>query len=251
MKNALEMTLSSRRRLTESAAKKQLETLFEFEGGLMRPDKCSRFEPIRTQFDASHLDKYVQGLAEPHGGFLYQKGKPVYMRGQMWNRSNSPDALFPSTLFSNYWTGQFDGNWARQVGMRTLEQFVFEMFDVTGSDFGLLTTEIDRKAKNVPADSFSYQGSDLGAGIPGLYWVNIFSEKLATWLKIGSLPSELASRTVLENGNMILKFCAEVEDCRDAKTLQKQRAAIEWIGSDRFFDLRSPERKLSVSTWES
>jgi len=142
------MTLSSRRSLTESVAKEQITALSEFAKGLVRPDKASELEPIKTPFDAADLTVPVQWLAKPHGQFLYRQGHPIHLAGEMWNRTLAPTSRFASPIFSNYWTGRFDGQWAVHVGMEKIEDFVSEMFRVTGSDFALLTTGTDRKAKN-------------------------------------------------------------------------------------------------------
>jgi hypothetical protein len=55
MKNELEMTLSSRRILTEPVAREQIIALSNFGDSLMCPDKCGEFEPIRTPFEPSAL----------------------------------------------------------------------------------------------------------------------------------------------------------------------------------------------------
>ncbi len=250
MKNELAMTLFSRRSLTESVAKEQITALSDFGGGLMRPDKCSEVEPIRTPFDPADISEPVRWLSQPHGEFFYRKGRPVHVSGQIWNRTHSATARFPSPLFSNYWTGQFDGKWATQVGIEKVEDFVCGMFQITGSDFGLLTTEVDQKAKNTDATSYSYQGLNLADGVPGLYWVNLFSDKLAGWLGLSEFPKELAVSKRLPGGGVSLKFCDSPEHCRDIDILQKQRAAIEWLGAQRFFDIRFPDRKLDTPDWD-
>ena len=175
MKNKLEMTLSSRRILTEQVAREQITALSNFGDGLMRPDKCGNAEPIRTPFDRSDIREPIRWLAEPQGNLFYRKGSPTHASGEMWNRTLPPTSRFPSPSFRNNWTGRFDGKWAVRVGIQKVEEFVSEMFQVTRSDFGLLTTEIDRMAKNTDAMSQSYQGQDLARGIPGLYWINLFS----------------------------------------------------------------------------
>lgn len=249
MKNELEMTLSSRRILTESVARQQIVALSDFSDGLMRPDKYSEFEPIRTPFDPAGMAEPIRQLAKTHGGFLYRKGRPVHVSGQMWNRTHPPNAPFPSPLFSNYWTSQFDGKWAGRVGTEKVEDFVSEMFRATGSDFGLLTTGVDRKAKNTDATSYSYKGFDLAYGVPGLYWINFFSQELADWLSISELPRELVEQRSFADGGVLLKFCDSPDHCRDLEVLQRQRVAIEWLGSDRFFDIRFPDRKLETPDW--
>jgi creatinine amidohydrolase/Fe(II)-dependent formamide hydrolase-like protein len=90
MKNELEMALSSRRSLAESVAREQITALTEFAYGLMRPDRASEFEPIKTPFDPADIRSPVQWLAKPHGEFLYRKGRPIHLSGEMWNRSLPP-----------------------------------------------------------------------------------------------------------------------------------------------------------------
>lgn len=243
------MRLFSRRPLTESVAKEQIMALSDFGGGLMRPDKCSEFEPIRTPFDPADISKPIRWLAKPHGEFFYRKGRPVYVTGEMWNLSHPPTARFPSPQFTNYWTGQFDGKWTHRIGVNKVEEFLAEMFRVTDSDFGLLTTEIDLRAKNRPANSYSYAGMDPATGVPGLYWINFFSADYAGWLGLDHFPKELAALTHLSNGAVSLKFSDSEDDCRSFETLQKQRVAIEWLGPDKFFDIRFPERKAKTPDW--
>jgi len=250
MKNELDMTLSSRRSLTESVAREQITALCDFGDGMMCPDKASKYEPIREPFDYTDISIPIRWLASGKD-FLYRKGKPVYVEGAMWNRTHPPGSRFPSPPFSNYWTGQFDGKWAARIGMEKVEAFVSEMFRVTGSDFGLLTTAIDRKAKNQGPMSYSYHGSDPESGIPGLYWVNFFSDYLAEWIGLATVPKEIATLKRLASGGWLLKFCESPDNCRDIDVLQKQRSAIEWLGSDKFFDIRFPDRKLSTPDWNS
>lgn len=249
MKNELEMTLSSRRVLSASSARQQIIALSDFNDGLMRPDKCGDAEPIRTLFDRSNISEPVRWLSETQGNFFYRKGRPAHVAGEMWNRTLPPTSRFTSPIYSNYWTGRFDGKWAVRVGIEKIEDFVSEMFQMTDADFGLLTTEIDRKAKNKDATSYSYQGFDLQSGIPGLYWINFFSRSYAEWLGVLDFPKELATSKRLPNNGVMLKFGDSPEQCRDIGILQKQRAAIEWLGADRFFDIRFPNRKLDTPDW--
>jgi hypothetical protein len=169
--------------------------------------------------------------------------------GEIWNLAHPSNARFPSPVFVNYWTGRFDGKWAARVGLENVEKFVFEMFRVTGSDFGFLTTDVDLKAKNTNAMSYSYQGLKLDAGIPGLYWMNFFSDGLAAWVGLNGLPRELAASNTLTRGGVVLECCQSPEQCRDIETLQKQKAAIEWLGADKFFDIRHPNRHLDTPNW--
>jgi hypothetical protein len=251
MKNELAMRLFSRRSLTESIAKEQIIALSDFGGGLMRPEKWNEFEPIRTPFDPSDISEPIRRLSKTGGGFFYRKGRPAYVGGAMWNLTRPQAARFPSPLFSNYWTGEFDGKWAVKVGIEKVEDFLSTMFRVTGSDFGFLTSEIDVNAKNQPAKNCSYKGLDPAVGVPGLYWINFFSNEYAGWLGLSDFPKELAPLKQLSESGVSLKFCESPDDCRSLEVLQKQRAAIEWLGPQRFFDIHFPDRKLDVPDWNN
>src|SRR5581483_11758359 len=250
MKNALEMVLLSRQPLTDSVARWQIRALSDFCGGLMRPDKCSEVDPVRTPFDPADISKPIEWLAQPFGKFFYQKGRPIHVSGQMWNLDRGPDSRFPSPLFTNYWTGQFDGKWAKKVGIEKITSFVSEMFRLTVSDFALLTSELDLKAKNTAPPIVSFSGLDPATGVPGLYWINLFSGAYAEWLGLEELPKELAVLEKLPGGGVLLKFCESPDECRSLEVLQKQRAAIEWLGPQRFFDNRFLDRKLDVPDWD-
>lgn len=124
------------------------------------------------------------------------------------------------------------------------------MFFISAADYAFVTTEEDTKAKNIIPPSFSYTGMDLEkTGIPGLYWINIFSEELAQWLDLEHFPKELAAVAPIGSGGFTLEFCESPDECRDADVLRRQQIAIEWLGQERFFDLRRPERKAVTPDW--
>ena len=97
------------------------------------------------------------------------------------------------------------------------------------------------KAKNTREPVSSYQGLTLDSGVPGLYWINLFGEGLAKWLGIHGFPKELAASKELAGGGISLEFCESPGEC-DIEVIQRQRTAIEWLGSEKFFDIRFPSR---------
>src|SRR5258708_35406856 len=121
MKNEVAMVLRSRRPLTASLAKEQITALSNFGDGLMRPDKCSESEPIRTPFDPADISEPIQWLAKPHGEFFYRKGNPAHVTGEMWNLTHSSTARFPSQRFTKKWTGRFDSKWPDRFGMERMD----------------------------------------------------------------------------------------------------------------------------------
>jgi hypothetical protein len=123
------------------------------------------------------------------------------------------------------------------------------MFRVTFFDFAFLTTEADLKAKNTNAAIYSYQGLNLECGVPGLYWINFFSDEFAERLGLWGLPEGLGRLKHVAGGGVSLKFCEAPDQCRDPETLQKQYAAIERLGTGKFFDIRFPDRQVETLDW--
>lgn len=269
MRNELAMRLFSRRPLTPHAAKDQIAALSNLCKGLMRPEKCSQFEPIRNPFNHSDIGEPIRWLSAPAGSFMYRKGRPTVVTGVMWNLS-SPDLSerdntgkpirrlyppFPPPAFVNYWTADFDGTWANRVGIEIIASFASAAFDVSGADFGLLTTLADLNAKNYlmiqegPVQSMSYKGLDPARGVPGLYWTNFFSREFAKWLGLGGLLEDLATMKSLAGGGTLLQFGESASDCGTPETLVGQRLAIEALGPQKFFDIRFPDRNLDAPNW--
>jgi hypothetical protein len=249
MKNELAMSLISRRPLTEELARDQITALNDFDGGLLRPDKWSEFEPIKTPFNIGEMIEPVKTLAKPHGSFSYRKGRPTVVTGTMWNLTHSPDARFPSPVFTNYWSGEIDGNWAAKGRLERVEAFVADMFHLTGADFGLLTPQIDLEAKNTTPMRSSFKGLTFDFGVPGLYWINFFSDELADWLDLASFPERLGTLKRLPRGGYLIKFCEDTSNALTVDVLHRQRVAIDWLGADKFFDIRLPDRAVTLPDW--
>jgi|SRR6185312_1111583 len=251
MKNELAMSLISRQPLTEELARKQITALCEFDEGLVRPDKWDQYEPIKTPFNAGEINEPVRLLAEPQGRFFYRSGRPIVVDGGMWNLALPLDCRFPSPRFTNYWTGGIDGKWAAKGRLDRIEVFVSEMFQLTGADFGLLTPRSDIQAKNSTPMRPSYKGLTFESGVPGLYWINFFSDELADWLDLANFPERLGTLKRLPRGGYSITFCENPGDAVTGDVLQRQRVAIDWIGADKFFDIRSPDRIVNLPDWAS
>lgn len=267
MKDQMAIRLFSRQELVEEIAERQIAVLSNGGAGLMRPDKCSRFEPIRTLFDPSKIDEAVTWLSAPAGRFMYRKGRPANLTGVMWNRSNPElwerstrgkpiqrmSPKFPPPLFINYWTADFDSKWAVSIGLQKIIDLAVGMFEESGSDFGILTTLADLNAKNIDrsetAASISYQGLEPAHGLPGLYWINLFSAPLASWLKLRTIPTNLAKMKSLGRSGVLLQFGTSPSECRSNEVLEQQQDVIAQLGPKRFFDIRSSSRKLEAPPW--
>ena len=132
MKNELEMKLFSRHTLTEPTARRQITALSDFGGGLMRPDKWGKAEPIRAPFDPADISAPIQWLIEPHGEFFYRKGRPAHVSGEMWGTGPiHPPLASHHHCLPIIGLGDAMAKWATRIGIGKVEEFVCEMFRVT------------------------------------------------------------------------------------------------------------------------
>jgi len=258
MKNAIAMRLFSRRVLTPQASADQISMLSRFGSGVFCPDLYGSHEPLRTPFDRDDIQEPVLGLSKPHGVFLCKKGRPLQVRGAIWNLYSSPRLLRddsgsyisskPAPTFCTHWTFEFDSRLVRKVDIETATKFAEEMFDCSGSDFGFVTTLEDLESKNY-LHKVTRCGLDPAEGVPGLYWMNMFSAEYARWLRVEQLPPDVAHIHSFGRESVAIKFGTNVENVSMAKTLLLQEKAIGILGRNRFFDITAPERKLEVPEW--
>jgi hypothetical protein len=263
MKNPLVMDLYSAKPWTPDFAREQIGALSNFEDGLVRPDTCDTAEPVRDRFDPADIEEPVRWLSIPGIAFVFRKGKPTRVAGEinnrlrreLWtideNRKRIPlKPKFPPPLFTCRWMVWFDGAWSRKVGYTKLKAFAVEMFRASHAQFGFLTTEEDHKAKNFLVTRQGeltherFVGTDPEHGIPGLYWVTLFGDELTEWLgreKLGAGPGNVEP---LAGNGTLLQFGGSPETCRSPEVLAQQRHMIERIGDERFFDIKSPGRPL-------
>jgi hypothetical protein len=260
MKPELAMRLFSRQTLTSPQAERQINALGSFRNGLFCPDKCSAFEPISNGFTPPNITEPVRWLSRPSGTFMYRQKSPAKVTGVMWNLSR-PDLCdtdksgrrtklaprHPQRLFSNYWTADFDGLWVKKVGLDTTLSFVSEMFAVSGSDFGLFTALEDLNRKNYlvrqvgNGQAMSYEGLDPAHGVPGLYWITLFSRSFASWLGIRKSITSSGLISEIPAGFM-LRFSETPDSCQSEETLNVQKCLISELGERRFFDIHRPLR---------
>lgn len=258
MKTEIAMRLFSTRIITPEVASEQINALSDFEHGLFRPEKFGEVEPLRKVFDPTNLAEAVQSLGKPHGTFIYKQGRPARILGIIWNLYSASRMLddhsggfvpsHPHPLFCSHWTFDFDGKWVNRVGLDKVVRFSEAMFDLSGADFGFLTSLDDLTAKNY-VKGVERQGLDPALGVPGLYWLNLFSARYGEWLGLDRLPTEIGHKHRGANEGLVLQFGASPDMCRDLNVLETEHQAIEFLGEHRFFDIRRPNRKLDAPDW--
>lgn len=263
MKNELVIELFSDRQLTHQVARNQITTLSTFANGLFRPDRCDVYEPIREPFELTNIDRPVSWLTRPTGQFMYKKGKPAHILGWISNRVPGEVWVSEGTgkpahrvenrqtpRFINTWTMYFDGRWAKKTGIEQIRQLALELFRISESEFGFLTTLEDLDSKNYlitqmgAGRSMRYEGKDPEFGIPGLYWMTFFGPQLARTLSLDKLNQHPVSVQKLPRNAAFLQFGDTPDTCQNETTLSEQREIIEILGVEMFFDIRTPERAL-------
>jgi hypothetical protein len=210
-------------------------------------------------FDPANIAEAVRGLGKPQGTFIYKQGRPAQILGIIWNLHSAVRMLddhsggfvqsHPPPLFCNHWTFDFGGKWVKSVGLDKVVGFAQAMFNLSGADFGFLTSLEDLTAKNYIGAGMERQGLDPAVGVPGLYWLNLFSARYAEWLELDRLPTGIADKGHLAGTSTVLRFGANPDTCRDPDVLGTQSRAIQFLGERRFFNIRRPSRELEAPDW--
>ena len=89
--------------------------------------------------------------------------------------------------------------------------------------------------------AMSYEGLDPAHGVPGLYWITLFSRSFASWL--GIRKSITGSGLISEiPAGFMLRFSETPDSCQSEETLNVQKCLISELGERRFFDIHRPLR---------
>ena len=261
MKNDLVLWLFSSKVSTRAFASLQVQLLSEFDSGVFRPERFGAYEPLRNVFNPHDMDSAIVGLAAPQGSFLFKRSKPYRISGEIWNRyypevsSDSVGALSsqisPPPFFSTVWTMDFAGAMAkRKDGMDQLVSFAQEVFNLSCADFAFLTTLEDLEKKNY-LGKIQRCGTDPFIGLPGLYWMNLFSHRYADWLGIDRVAPSIIIQLFSSRGSKILRFGDTAENCRSTDVLEAQEAVARRLGLNKVFDINDIARVLAAPDWAS
>lgn len=262
MAKRLKMELYSECELTPATARDQVQALSDFEGGVFRPSLCDTSEPVRERFNPYDLAEPVRWLSQAGADFKFKRLRPLRIEGyirnrrrpQMWTRDVKDGPLvplvpkFPEPHFLSSWTVWFDFVAVKSPGAEVLRRFLLDMFEVSRSEYGYLTDEVDQKAKNfsiVVGEGITttrFVGTDPEFGIPGLYWINVFGRKCTRWLGRGlaAIPADV--KTFGENSTLI-QYSDSPDDCLSENVVERQKNTIGLLGESKFFDIIHQERK--------
>jgi hypothetical protein len=263
MKDPLVLRLYSLKRLTGDVAQQQISALSEFKNGMARPDRCDTHEPVREPFNPDDINEPVRWLSQAGAAFMFRKGKPPRISGEitnallreLWTTDDAGNRIpwptrIPEPMFTCRWKIYFDRFWAKKTGLGALKMFAIEMFKMSESEYGFLTTEEDCKAKNylVIRNGLTvfreYIGLDPEKGIPGLYWINLFGPRMAQWLGVGQLAVGDGTVERIATGAVLLQFGESPDASRGLEMAARQQAAIKILGEQKFFHIGQPGRAV-------
>ena len=243
-----------------------MEWLAGYDQGRYCPEKCDIYEPLKVKFDASNLSEPMRWLSQPAAQFLFKRGRPVPMEGNLRNRrfaeirvsngrkgeSTVRPPRVPEPIFLSVWTVWIGTAAVQKFGLDSLRAFMTGAFDVAQADYAFLASEADYRRKNfsVTREGNStveqFVGDEPQRGLPGLYWMNLFGPAYTEWFGRPTLKSLDATR-VEDRGprGFILEFGASPLDA-SPQVDGLQSAGISRLGADAFFDIGAPGRTLRV-----
>jgi hypothetical protein len=121
------------------------------------------------------------------------------------------------------------------------------------ADFALFATQAEWQAKNVREQYMEKDGSidpwkvfarNITEGLPGVYWCTYFGPPFVEWIgaeKLAHTPWLHASHV----GQGYLLRRSDRPDSWEGEA-EQDRGLISHLGRARFFDIRDPDRKMSV-----
>jgi hypothetical protein len=148
------------------------------------------------------------------------------------------------------WTLWIEPAALRKGGVELLHDLAVEATAVAAAEVLFVTPWLDYKAKNQSVTPLPgggtrevFVGDDPDHGLPGLYWLNVLGARYVEWL--GRDRFDFGDGAIVEDlpgGSVLVQFGRTPDE---APTMHaRQRAAIQQLGDDAFFDLARPERTL-------
>ncbi|MBU0985150.1 MAG: hypothetical protein KKA42_14845, partial [candidate division Zixibacteria bacterium] len=133
--------------------------------------------------------------------------------------------------------------------------FFIDLSQISKADFGFMSMEEDAERKNhwvtLSEDGQwrrrVFKGVDIESGLPGIYFANVIGKDYVDWLgrdKFRTLPCH--TQRDLDDGSIFVQTAGDLDYYLQPDGSAKDRAIIQHLGKDAFFDILQPERKARV-----
>lgn len=241
-------------------AEKLISSLVQYRSGLFTPERCDTHEPIQERLASDDISEPIRWLSTVGGRVFFKKTSPFKYEGFLKNRRGEPiwveksgvravDPKSADPIFLTEWCIWMDRAFERQRPLSELVDFTETLFEVSQGDYGFLALEDDYESKNLlrTQRSTMFVGTDPERGIPGIYWVNLFGPSYVKWLReerLVSIPSIQLRH--LDNGGILFRAYENPSDYSNEIGVQCVIETKKRLGSDRFFDIKEPNRSCLV-----
>lgn len=229
--------------LNESLLRTVLERLSTFDAGRWGPDRYNNSEPVKWPFDRQEIDKVIQlWMTGGTGIMLKRLSIPKYDLDFSGERPN----LVVKVQASLYLENKFLRDPAGLEASLNFAKLLYELFRPA---YGHAEHAKDFSAKN----QLTYKqgvtvvqkwvGRKLDKCLPGVYWANWFGPEYVKFFGAEKFKSAPCYRNEeLSDGGYLILISPSPFDYGEAETAEAERALMDHLGVDAFFDTKQHER---------
>lgn len=223
--------------------------LSTYEDGFLTPEKCDVYEPIRHKFNPHDFSEVLTWFNRLNNmGITFKRSKPIRYELSVEDYSKTPRNIKSELNYS------LDLKVTKLKSEEFVIDFFKKLFAILKADFGFLTLSKDYDLKNhlvVEEEGYikeSYVGQTLEKeGLPGLYWVNIFSKSYVEWFGKSKFDKlKCWRKEELPDGSILVQFCEKPEDSLSESTLKSQEIVKKILGNDVFFDIHKLNKHIKI-----
>lgn len=156
---------------------KLIKFFVEYDNGVLMPERCDAYEPIKDKFDKDNLTGPLRWLSQPGGAIFCKKTKGIKYVGRIENHRFAPVWQEGKIVKPKVGEPKFLGEIALYFETRSLKgkrfdylfDFLQQLARVINATYGLVAFEGERANKQVEVTKPSEDNR-----LPGIFWINYF-----------------------------------------------------------------------------
>lgn len=204
----------------------------------MRPERFAHGEPVRNSIEEVGIDGVVEAWEKPPSLMFKRVSAPKFTAEIRWRENLGKDTR-PYPWGIRVWVEQKAGD-----GL-VIEFFRF-LIAWFKPAFGSVSLSSDFERKHFARYPYysngkrigtaeRYVGFDVGATLPGVYWLTYFGPGLDATRQVAILSDQTIERDA--RGGCLVRAYERSSDAGSEVARQKERVIAEHVGIGLFFDL--------------
>jgi hypothetical protein len=162
-------------RIESNHARKLVQFFIDYDRGLLMPEKCDAYEPIREKFSEKDISGPLRWISQPGGALYLKRTTPVKYEGRIENRRFAPiwkdgSILRPKVMEPRFLSEimlHFEIGVLKAKANDYVLDLIMQLARVVSASYGFVTHE-DVKGIDQLDVVEAYQEGRL----PGVFWIN-------------------------------------------------------------------------------